>query len=105
MTAPPITDVASLLYLKPSASGGRLCVAESGVSVRTVFCLYNEGRSPEQIFEDYDGTIPLPGVYAAIAYYLANKARLDAELEADNREFDELKEFYEKHGRLPDRYQ
>jgi uncharacterized protein (DUF433 family) len=37
---------------------------------------YRKGRSPEQIVEAFD-VLELPDVYAAIAYYLRNRAAVD----------------------------
>jgi uncharacterized protein (DUF433 family) len=103
MTTPTITEVGSLLYVLPSASGGRLCLTGSGVSVRSIIWLYNLGLTPEEIQVEYSH-LTLPPIYAAIAYYLANKQRLDAQIAEDSREFDELADFYEKHGRLPEKF-
>ncbi len=101
--APPAVDISTLLYMKPSPAGGRLCLSGSGVSVKAVIGWFNQGWTPEEIRDDY-GQITLPAVYAAITYYLANKERMDAELEEEERVFDELKAYYEKHESLPDRY-
>lgn len=101
MTAPSLVDVGTLLYILPSPSGGRLCISGSGVSVRQISILYNEGLTPEQIIEQYPH-LKLPGVHAAIAHYLANKERMDAELEEEGRLFDELKA---KSKGKPQRYQ
>lgn len=101
MTAPALVDVGTLLYMKPSPAGGRLCITGTGISVRQISVLYNEGLTPEQIVDEYSDALPLPGVHAAIAHYLANKARMDAELEEEGRLFDELKA---KSGGKPVRY-
>ena len=66
--------------------------------------MYNQGDSPETIAADYAPHLPIAGVYAALAYYLANKAQLDAELEADERAADEDMAYYRQHGRLPPKY-
>lgn len=102
MTAPALIDVGTLLYMKPSPAGGRLCVTGTGISVRRISVLYNEGLTPEEIVATYSGALPLPGVHAAIAHYLANKKRMDAELEEEERKFDEAKL---REGGKPARYQ
>jgi uncharacterized protein (DUF433 family) len=101
MTAPALVDIGTLLHMKPSPAGGRLCVAGTGISVRMISILYNEGLTPEQIIEQYPH-LKLPGVHAAIAHYLANKERMDAELEEDQRAFDAAKAAA---GGKPVRYQ
>jgi uncharacterized protein (DUF433 family) len=104
MTAAPVPNVelGSMLYVFPSPAGGRLCVTGTGISVRQIFCMFNNGDSPEAIAADYAPHLPLAGVYAAIAYYLANKTNLDAELEADDAESRRLQKSYEKHGHFPE---
>ncbi len=101
--APAAIEISSLLWMMPSASGGRLCLAGSGVSVRRISGLYNQGLTPDQIIEEFPN-LTLPAVYAAIAYYLANRQRMDAELIADEKEADEAHAYYEKHGELPPKY-
>lgn len=101
MTAPALVDVGTLLYMKPSPAGGRLCITGTGISVRKISVLFNEGLSPQEIVDEYEGGLPLPGVHAAIAHYLANKERMDAELEAEEREFEEAKR---REGGKPARY-
>ena len=98
--APAAVDISSLLWVMPSASGGRLCLAGSGVSVRRISGLYNEGLTPEQMIEEFPH-LTLPAVYAAITYYLANRTPMDAELIADEQESEEARIYYEKHGKLP----
>jgi uncharacterized protein (DUF433 family) len=102
-SAPAAVDISSLLWMMPSASGGRLCLAGSGVSVRRISCLYNEGLTAEQILEEFP-KLTLSAIYAAITYYLANRERMDAELLADEKEADEDRAYYAKQGKLPPKY-
>jgi uncharacterized protein (DUF433 family) len=88
MTAPTVTDVGSLLYVLPSPAGGRLCLTGSGVSVKAVVYHYKAGMSAEEIAETYSGHVPLPSIYAAIAYYLANKQKVDTDLAEEEREYE-----------------
>lgn len=69
--------------------------------MRRISCLYNEGLTPEQMIEEFP-RLTLPAVYAAITYYLANRARMDAELIADEKEAERLHAYYLKHGEFPD---
>ena len=101
MAAPTTTvDISTLLWMMPSPAGGRLCLADSGVSLRTVIWLYKLGSSPEEIQDDYKH-LQLPAIYAAIAHYLANQAKLDAEWAEDDAESERYRIYYEKHGKLP----
>lgn len=92
MTAPAqeAVDISTLLHSKPGVNGGRVCLAGTGLSVRAIAVLYNEGLSPEEILRDCYTHVDLPRIYAAIAHYLANKAAIDADLAADADLFDRL---------------
>ena len=104
MTAPsaPEVELGSLLYTLPSPSGGRLCVTGTGISVRQVSLMFQEGLSPAEIADQYAPHLPLEGVHAAIAYYLANRVRMDAELEVDEDEADRLFAHHALQGKFPD---
>lgn len=100
MATATTVEIGTLLWMMPSASGGRLCLAGSGVSVRQVSCLYNKGLTADEILVEYPH-LTLPAIYAAITHYLANKARMDAELEEDQRQSEADRLYYEKRGKLP----
>jgi uncharacterized protein (DUF433 family) len=87
---PAVVDIGTLLHSKPGVNGGRVCLAGTGISVRAIASVYNEGLTPEEILRDCYTHVDLPRIYAAITYYLANKAAIDADLEADAALFDQL---------------
>jgi uncharacterized protein (DUF433 family) len=84
-----VTDIGSLIFRKPGLHGGRPCVAGTGVTVRRIAVLHNMGETPEEIAANY-GHLSLAQVHAALTYYYANKAEIDADLEAEEREYDDL---------------
>lgn len=84
-----VTDIGSLIFRRPGLHGGRPCVAGTGVTVRRIAVLHNMGETPEEIAANY-GHLSLAQVHAALTYYYANKAEIDADLEAEEREYDEL---------------
>jgi hypothetical protein len=47
------------------------------------------GQSPEEIAREFPH-LSLAGVYAALAYYHANQAEIEAELEADAAEEEQI---------------
>jgi uncharacterized protein (DUF433 family) len=47
------------------------------------------GETPEEIAGDF-GHLSLAQVHAALSYYYANKAEIDADLETEEREYDLL---------------
>ena len=72
--------------LEPKAHRkGRLCIAGTGTTVHRVAVWYKTGWSAEEISRRY-AHLPIAGVYAALAYYHANKAIIEAEIAADQAE-------------------
>jgi uncharacterized protein (DUF433 family) len=86
---PVEVEIGSLISRTPGVNGGRPCIAGTGMSVRRIAVLYNMGNIPEEIVRKYSH-LSLAKVHAAIAYYHANKAEIDADLEAEARLYDEL---------------
>jgi uncharacterized protein (DUF433 family) len=78
-------DIGTLISRRAEIRGGRPCIAGTGVSVRRIAVWHNMGKTPEEIVENY-GHLSLAQVHAALTYYHANKAEIDADLEADERE-------------------
>jgi uncharacterized protein (DUF433 family) len=65
----------------PGVYGGRPCLAGTRYPIIEIAANYSGGMSAEKIAAAYD--LPLSHVYAGIAYYLANRAAVDAELEEE----------------------
>jgi uncharacterized protein (DUF433 family) len=78
VTATPI-DIGTLIARKRGVRGGRPYVVGAGVTVRRIVNMrYKQGLTPEQIVDEMPH-LSLAGVHAALAYYHANKAQLDAD--------------------------
>ena len=92
---PTVTDIGSLISRRPGLHGGRPCIAGTGVTVRRIAVLHNMGEIPEEIVRNF-GHLSLAQVHAALAYYYANKAEIDADLEAEEREYDDLAQQYRR---------
>jgi uncharacterized protein (DUF433 family) len=58
------------------------------------------GLIPEEIMQNF-GYISLAQVHAALAYYYANKAAVDRDLEAEEREAEALEKQYGRADRHP----
>ena len=84
-----VTEIGSLISRNPGIRGGRPCIAGTGVSVRRIAVLHNMGEAPQEIAGNF-GHLSLAQVHAALAYYYANKAEIDADLEAEERDYDTL---------------
>jgi len=83
------TDIGSLIGQSPGVCGGRPCIAGTGVSVRRIAGWYKQGRTPEEIADQY-GHLSLSQVFAALTYYHANQELIDAELAEEDAEYDRL---------------
>jgi len=80
------TSIETLIQRKPGVNAGRPCLAGTGFSVQQLSVLYNEGASAEEILRRYPH-LDLPRIYAAIAYYLANREWIDAEIAAESQAY------------------
>lgn len=83
------TELASLLTTDPSFKHGRPRIGGTGLTVHRIALWYKLGHSPEEIARRY-GHISEAQVYAALAYYHANREQLEAELAADSAEAERL---------------
>jgi uncharacterized protein (DUF433 family) len=81
MASAETIDIGTLITRTPGVYGGRPCLAGTRYPVIEIAVHYNAGEPAEQIAADYH--LLLPHVYAGIAYYLANKRTIDAELEEE----------------------
>ena len=84
-------DVGSLIARTAGIKGGTPHIAGTGVTVRTVARWYKLGMSPEEIA----GEIPhlnLAQVYAALAYYHANRVEMEAEMAAEEAGSDKIEQ-------------
>lgn len=84
-----VTEIGSLISRRAAVRGGRPCIAGTGISVRRIAVLHSSGDAPEEIAGNF-GHLSLAQVHAALAYYYANKTEIDADLEAEEREYDAL---------------
>ena len=86
--AATFTEIGSLITRDPALRGGRPILAGTGICVRTIAVDSNSGLSPEEIAADRPA-LTLAQVYAALAFYHANKQEIDADLAAEERAYDE----------------
>ncbi len=79
----------TLLVRTPGVCGGRLHLDGTRVTVLQIVTLYKRGETPEEIGQNFP-QLNLSQVYAALAYYHANRAEIDQELADEEAEFDRL---------------
>jgi hypothetical protein len=62
--------------------------------------LYKQGQTAEEIAQTYPH-LSLVQVYTTLAYYHANRTTIDAELAADEAEYDRLQQHNARTGQEP----
>jgi uncharacterized protein (DUF433 family) len=86
-------SVASLLEERPGYREGRPCLRGTGITVHAVAAAHLMGMSAEEICAqnpDLDPSL----FHAALAYYFANRARVESDLERDRIEGERLAAMY-----------
>jgi len=89
----PITDIGTLIVHSPDIRGGRPRIAGTGVTVRRIVGWYKLGLSPEEIADQIEH-LTLAQVYAALAYYHANREEIETDLAAEEAEAEALEQQY-----------
>ena len=88
-----ITDIGTLIVCTPETCGGRPRIAGRRVSVQAIVVLYKQGMSPEEIAEEFE-FLTLAQIYAALAYYHANKDEIEDYLAEEKVEYERLEAEY-----------
>jgi uncharacterized protein (DUF433 family) len=91
-----VIEIGSLISRRPDIRGGRPCVAGTGVSVRRIARWHDMCQISEEIVQTFGGHLALAQIHAALAYYYANQAEIDADLEAEDRETEALERQYRR---------
>ena len=73
------TDIGTLIVRSPQIRGGRPRLAGTGVTVRRIVAWYRLGLNAEEIAERI-GHVTVGQVYAALAYYHANRDEIDGDM-------------------------
>ena len=87
-------DIGTLIARTPDVRGGRPRIVGTGVTVQRIVGWYKLGLSPEEIAEEF-GHLTLAQVYAALAYYHANREEIESAIAADEAEADRLAQQYQ----------
>ncbi len=79
------------LVMTSDVCGGRIRIDGTRITVHRIATLYRHGQSAEDIAQTYPH-LELGQIYAALAYYHANRKDIDAELADDDVKYDEFKQ-------------
>jgi uncharacterized protein (DUF433 family) len=80
-------DIGTLVTRTPGVVGGRPCLAGTAIPILRLAVMQNEGLSADEMLDAYPH-LDLVRIYAGLAYYFANKAAIDSELDEERRQFD-----------------
>jgi uncharacterized protein (DUF433 family) len=81
----------TMLARNPDVCRGRIRIDGTRITVHRVAALYREGQSAEEIVRTYPH-LSLGQVYAALAYYHANRAEIESEWAEEEALFDQLRD-------------
>jgi len=84
-----IVDIGAMITSQPGIHGGRPIIAGTGVTVQRIAVWYKLGYSPEEIARKIDH-LSLAQIYAALAYYHANRETIEAEITAEDEAHERL---------------
>ena len=76
-------DIGTFIVLTPEVRSGRARIAGTGVTVRRIVEWYKSGLSPEEIANEI-GHLTLAQVFAALAYYHANRHEIENDIALEN---------------------
>ena len=82
-------EIGSLIERSREVCGGRPRIAGTGVSVRRIVGWYKLGRTPEEIVQEIPH-LSLAQVFAALAFYHANRSEIEADIAAEQEAADRL---------------
>ncbi len=79
----------AMLTRTADVCGGQIRIDGTRITVHRIATLYKQGQSPEEVVQTYPH-LSLGQVYAALAYYHANRDEIESELAAADVLYDEL---------------
>ncbi|MEG4317443.1 MULTISPECIES: DUF433 domain-containing protein [unclassified Microcoleus] len=78
-----------MITREPHLRNGIPIIADTATSVQRIAVLYKQGNCAEEIAADQDH-LTLAQVYAALTYYHANRPEIEADLAAQQAEYERL---------------
>jgi uncharacterized protein (DUF433 family) len=80
----------AMLVSTPDVCGGRIRIDGTRITVHRIATLYKQGQGAEEIAQTYLH-LSLSQVYAALAYYHANRREIESDLTAADALYDDLR--------------
>lgn len=77
------TDIGSFITCTPGVVGGRPRIDGTRVTISSIAVCNQQGLMPEEIVQQYE-RLTIAQVYAALAYYHANREEIEADIALDN---------------------
>lgn len=96
MIAQPTVEISTLITRTPGIKNGTPHIAGTSVTVRTIVRYYKLGLSPEEIAAQYSH-LEMAQVYAALAYYHANRVEMEAHMAVEEAESDRIEQEHAGH--------
>jgi uncharacterized protein (DUF433 family) len=84
-----LVGIGDIIQTRQDYREGRPFIAGTGMSVGRIAVLWKEGLSAEQIVDEKP-PLTLAQVHAALAYYFANRDKIDADLIALDEEYERM---------------
>ncbi|MDY6803977.1 MAG: DUF433 domain-containing protein [Cyanobacteriota bacterium] len=84
-----VIEIDKLVERSPEICGNRPRICGTRITVGRIATLWKQGVTPEEMVDNWD-YLTLAQVYAALAYYHANKEEIESILAADEAEYDRL---------------
>ena len=90
-----VIDIGALIVQTPEVCGGRPRIAGTGVTVRRIVGWYKLGLNPEEIVQEMPH-LTLAQVYAALAYYHANREEIEQDMAEEEAEAEQLEHLHQR---------
>jgi uncharacterized protein (DUF433 family) len=94
-------DIGTLVVQTPGTCGGRPRIAGTRVTIQNIAIDFNAGMQPEEIIAERTH-LTQAQVYAALAYYFANKEAINADI---TDYYADITDYYKEFDRLETEYQ
>ncbi len=90
-------EIGSLIESSPDIRGGRPRIAGTGITVQRIVRWYQQGLTPNEIVVELPH-LTLAQVFAALAYYHANRGEMDAVIAQSQAEAERLEREHYRTG-------